>query len=90
MPQNSILIGLLKQGAYIPIRAYETGWVQNPALNKDLETGQFSCLKSTRSSQRVQITIRIEPQFRWSVIFGRQLLTGIAQRLEVSNGLRVL
>ena len=38
----------------------------------------------------MQLPIGIQPQLRWAVESGGQLLTGIAQRLEVSNGFRML
>ena len=78
------------QRAHIPVRANEAGRIHDPAIDQLLEAVLRTGVKGSRLSQRMQIAIGVQPQFRRRVIPGRQLLTGIAEGLEMTDGFRVV
>ena len=83
-------MGMAVQRADVPIGPDKARWVQDPSIYKQLESSHFARFQCTTAPQRMQIPIGIQPQLRRAVVSGGQLLTGIAQRLEVSNGFRML
>ena len=78
------------QGAHIPVRADEAGGIQDPAIDQLFEAMLRAGVKRTRLPQCMQVAVGIQPQLRRGVISRRQLLTGIAERLEMTDGFRVV
>jgi hypothetical protein len=83
-------MGMAVQRTDIPIGANKARWIHDPTLNQRLEASHFAGFQGATAPQSVQIPIGIQSQLRWGVVPGGQLLTGITQRLEVSNGFRML
>ena len=83
-------MGMAVQRTDIPIGANKARWIHDPSLNQRLEASHFAGFQGATAPQSVQIPIGIQSQLRWGVVPGSQFLTGITQRLEVSNGFRML
>jgi hypothetical protein len=83
-------MGMAVQRADVSIGPNKAGWIHDPSLNQRLEASHFTGFQGATAPQCVQIPIGIQSQLRWGVVPGSQLLTGITQRLEVSNGFRML
>ena len=78
------------QSAWIPIRPHKTGRVHDPAIHEFLKPPLLDGVEDCCATQGVQVPIGIKPHFCRAVIAVRHLLAGIAKRLEMPNGFRVL
>jgi hypothetical protein len=80
----------LQQGAGLAIRAKETRGIEDPAIHQFLQPPLGLVIEHSRATKCMEVAVRIEPQLRGAVVTVGQLLAGIAQGLEMADGVGVL
>jgi two-component system OmpR family response regulator len=80
----------LHQSARFAVGAKETGGIDDPAIDQLFQTPLGVVVENGCAAEGVEVAIGIEAQLGGAVVSMDQLLAGIAERLEVADGVGML
>ena len=76
--------------AQVAVGADEAGGVEDPAIHQLLQAPLADRVEHGGAAQGVQVAVGVEAQLRRAVVAAGQRLAGVAERLEVADGVGVL